>query len=612
MTRLIRWLAPLLVAVTWLLAGHAQARGPSKDAIARMVEDVGRIAKEERIPGVGIALITQEGVRMAGGVGYADIANERQVGPDTCFRVGSITKSFIALTVLRLVERGELELDRPIHEYAPNLVAHNPWMQESPVTLAHVLEHTAGFDDMRFNESGSERTPEMSVTDALAINPKSRTSRWRPGTKMAYANPGTTVAAAVIEEVTGQPFEQVVQREVLEPLDIAPAGFRRTPQLDACVAQGYGDDATPLPYWVTPHRPAGHLTLSPRQLAKLVHMFVRRGEGLVGSTSIDRMERPGTRTHAIDGLAYGLANYGDFSLPSPSRGHNGGLPGFISEYKYFPELGIGWVLLYNTSSPRVGLAHQKIRRRVFRTLAAGKHIESLPQYDASPEELEAWVGSYQPDSPRHEIFAFVERLTMSGHIALTEDDTLTLELGMGARVPLVPVGPNQLSIPGFSGPIVERFDDGTVLLGDTTYQRRPRIWINGRAAGVHWAIRIVTVAPLLLLLPLLRRRRRGEAFSIVVAPAVAVLSLWLVMFALRGAVQAGVLGELHPWTMLLFIATLLAPASAGIATARSLRAWRSYNPLLARLVAMLISFACFGLVVWLHGGHVIGLRTWAW
>ncbi len=606
-----RLLPLLLLAVTWLVGGRAQARGPDPDAMARMLEDVGRIVQATGLPGVGMALVTRDGVVLAGGVGQADREHGTGIGPDTCFRVGSISKTFIALTVLRLVERGVLDLETPIHEYAPDLLAKNPWLRQSPVTLAHVLEHTAGFDDMRFNESGSPDTPELSVAAALAINPRSRTSRWRPGSRMAYANPGTTVAAHVLEQVTGEAFEATVEREVLRPLGIAPAGFRRTPELDGCLARGYGaDGVTPVPYWSTPHRPAGHLTMSPRQLGKLVQMFVGRGDGLVAEASIDRMERSGTREHSIDGLAYGLANYGDFSLPSRARGHNGGLPGFVSEYLYFPELGVGWVLLYNTTSNNVAIAHHAIRRRVFRTLTEGMDLAPAVPYVASREELEGWVGTYEYVSPRHEIFAFIERLLMSARIE-RRDDALVLELGMGAKTPLVPAGPGQLTIPGFSGPMLELHRGGHMLLGDASYVRRAAALVEGRAFAVRWGGRIVVVAPLLLLGLLLGRRRRA-ALPALIPPAVAVVSLWLVAVALVMAGQASVLGRLHPWTLLLFIATLLAPASAGVAIARSIRGLRGQAPVVVRVFALVISVACFALVLWLGSGHFIGLRTWAW
>jgi CubicO group peptidase (beta-lactamase class C family) len=611
MRRLPHLFALLLLAVTWLVGGQAQARSPDADAIARMLQDIGRIVQAEEIPGVGIALVTGDGVVLAAGVGQADREHDKGIGPDTCFRVGSISKTFIALTVLRLVERGVLDLDVPIHEYAPELVARNPWLRESPVTLAHVLEHTAGFDDMHFNEAGSADTPELSVAEALSINPRSRTSRWRPGSRMAYANPGTTVAAHVIEEVTGESFEAVVHREVLGPLEIAPAGFRRTPRLDDCLAQGYGaDGVTPVPYWTTPHRPAGHLTLSPRQLGKLVQMFVRRGDGLVAAASIDRMERSGTREHSIDGLAYGLANYGDFSLPSRARGHDGGLPGFVSEYRYFPELGVGWVLLYNTTSNNLAIAHHAIRRRVFQTLTEGMELARPSPYVPSREELERWVGTYEHVSPRHEIFAFIERLLMAARIEL-RDDGLVIELGLGVEIPLVPVGPGQLTVPGFSGPMLELHEGGQMLLGDASYVRRSAVLVDGRAFAVRWGSRIVIVAPVLVLLLLLGRRRRA-ARRVLIPAAAAAVSLWLVAVALVMAAQAGVLGKFHPWTLLLFVATLLAPASAGVAMARSIRGLWTRAPFLARVVALVISVACFALVMWLRSGHFIGLRTWAW
>ena len=113
---------------------------------------VSAILKKHKVPGVGIALVTKDAVVWTGGVGKADLATDRDVTGDTIFRVGSITKGFVALSALQLAERGKLSLNEKVADVAPEIPVVNPWEATNPVTLANLLEHTAGFDDFSLAE----------------------------------------------------------------------------------------------------------------------------------------------------------------------------------------------------------------------------------------------------------------------------------------------------------------------------------------------------------------------------------------------------------------------------------------------------------------------------
>src|SRR5258708_5220022 len=120
--------------------------------IEELKSAVAAILKKYDIPGIGIALVTKDKVVFTGGVGKADVAANRDVTADTMFRVGSITKSFVALRALQLVEQHKLDLDEKVAEAAPEIPVLNLWEATNPVTLAGLLEHTAGFDDFPLAE----------------------------------------------------------------------------------------------------------------------------------------------------------------------------------------------------------------------------------------------------------------------------------------------------------------------------------------------------------------------------------------------------------------------------------------------------------------------------
>ena len=142
---------PMLDEPRWLL----EARSPLAPAAAapRSLEElqarIAAVLEREGVPGVGLALVDAEGIRWAGGVGVADLETMRPVDADTVFRVGSITKSVVALGVSRLVEQGRLDLGRPLAAWMPEVELENP-LVAPPVdgdngklaNLADAIQHT--------------------------------------------------------------------------------------------------------------------------------------------------------------------------------------------------------------------------------------------------------------------------------------------------------------------------------------------------------------------------------------------------------------------------------------------------------------------------------------
>ena len=173
--------------------------------------------RETGVPGAGIALVRPDGIEWAGGVGLADRDRGDPITADTHFRVGSISKTFIAIALVQQYEDDALDLEAPVTEVAPKIAIENRF-GGSPVTILQLLQHTAGFDDMHFDEMYNlDDTPDIPLAQVLARNPASRRIRWRPGTRMSYSNPGYGVAGDVLEQVTGKPYEDHHSRAHLRP-----------------------------------------------------------------------------------------------------------------------------------------------------------------------------------------------------------------------------------------------------------------------------------------------------------------------------------------------------------------------------------------------------------
>lgn len=589
------------------------------ESIEALREQIAAVLERERVPGVGIALVDRQGVRWAGGVGVADIETRAPVTAHTVFRVGSITKSIVALGVARLWSRGQLSLDRPLYEWLPQLTIDNPFRAQAPVTLAHALEHTAGFDDMRFNETftDDERT---TPAQALALNPRSRTVRWRPGSRMAYSNVGYTVAALALEHVTGEPFDAWLRDQVLAPLGMGDANFGRVAERRAHMATGYIAPDRAARGSPIAHRPAGALLATPAELARLVHFWLRRGQGgphLVPRSALDRIEQAATLEAPATDLAYGLGNYGDVSHPARARGHDGGLPGFLSSYRYFPELGVGYVMLLNGTFSAA--AYVEIRGLLFAYLTRGRPMPEVPIVAPDPKRARH-AGYYEHTSPRMALFAFIDRATQGWSVEPSpEGITVTpLLAGSAARVP---TGADGYRRPHESGTSVRfgRDRDGQRVLTLGWAHAEPRSWL--RAKLRLWLLGIgmllLQLAPLLGALWLLQRILRLQSLhgaGLWLWPAAAGLALMAIPWLLAEAGVREGLGRVEPVTVALCAATLgFALASAlGFAAAVRAAVARNRASWWVRLWPTLTSTLSVVLTLWLGAHGLIGLRTWAW
>ncbi|MGO9454144.1 MAG: serine hydrolase domain-containing protein [Candidatus Binataceae bacterium] len=340
-------------------AASSKPSPPPPQSIDELRKAVADVLAKNHVPGVGIALVTKDKVIWTGGVGKADLASGRDVDADTMFRIGSITKGFVALSLLQLQEKGKISLDAKVADVAPEVPIVNPWEQTDPVRIANLLEHTAGFDDFPLAElydfSGESDVP---LLKTLQMFPEPQHVRWRPGTFASYSNPDYGVAGYIVEKITGQPFEQYVAENILRPLGMAHSDLRLTPEVKAALAQGYEyNPPWPVPYLPISLRTAGEMKSSPNDMARFMRMMLNRGSldgaRIVSPDSITRMETPETSLAARNGLkyGYGLGNIADINHPFVAHGHDGGLDGFLSSYEYVPRTG-RWLLLLDKRLPR--------------------------------------------------------------------------------------------------------------------------------------------------------------------------------------------------------------------------------------------------------------------
>ena len=176
-----------------------------------------RQMKKLHIPGVSFVLVQDGEIVLAKGYGDADLETGSPISPDTTvMRIGSISKLFVATAVMQLVEQGKLDLDTDINQYLTAFQVQDTFGE--PVTLAQLLTHTAGFEDPPY-ESYTDPGLVRPLGAYLAESMPPRTEP--PGETHRYSNHGYALAAYVVEQVSGQPFDQYVSEQILQPLGMS-------------------------------------------------------------------------------------------------------------------------------------------------------------------------------------------------------------------------------------------------------------------------------------------------------------------------------------------------------------------------------------------------------
>jgi CubicO group peptidase (beta-lactamase class C family) len=280
----------LALVVSCALLGAPAARAAEEDepaphSLEELKLKLQAVLDETGTPGVGLALVNRDGTEWAGGIGLADVASHRPAADDTLFRIGSVSKMFVALAVLALVEDGRMSLEDTAASLAPDVAFSNPWQETDPVRVVHLLEHTSGFDDISLREYADSREPPISLADGLALRPSTRTSRWRPGTRHAYCNAGPAFAARIVEHITGATCEQWVRERFFVPLHMENATYLKPEDPTSLATLYYSDGVTPQPYWHICIRPAGAINASPTEMANVVRLLLHRAGSRDGSCS---------------------------------------------------------------------------------------------------------------------------------------------------------------------------------------------------------------------------------------------------------------------------------------------------------------------------------------
>ena len=304
--------------------------------------------RRDDIPGVVVALVKDGQILFAKGYGYADVAAKRPVTVDTTlFRIASISKLFTWTAVMQIVEQGKIELDRDVNEYLDFRI---PATYPQPITLRHLMMHTAGFQEALFNSAlPPNQLPTLREFLVARLPPRI----FPPGETPAYSNYGGALAGYIVERVSGQPFKDYADYHIFQPLGMRHSTFAQPlpGSLEPLLARGYRFASEPPRNFETvqPY-PSGSMSSTAEDMTRF--MIAQLDEGRLGNVRILKpetariMQNRGFGPIPVkNGMA--LAFFEGLRNGYRSIGHAGGLPSFRSQLILVPDLRLGFFLAQN-------------------------------------------------------------------------------------------------------------------------------------------------------------------------------------------------------------------------------------------------------------------------
>ena len=333
----------LIVAVATQIAPlHAQRAQPAATARDTVDRFVAAEMARKHIPGVSIAVVRRGRVVRADGYGVADLEHEVPVTPQTVFKIGSVSKQFLATGIMLLAQVGRLSVDDPVAKYFTD--APESWRG---ITLRHFLTHTSGV-----TREGPAFDPLKTQPDSVVIRSAfARPLEFPTGSKYQYCNVCYFTLADIIARVSGKPWDAFLAERVFRPTGMTATRTTTTTDLVPHRARGYtwSDSGYVNAPEFLALRPSGAFLSTVLDLAKW-ETALDRG-GVLTPASRAAMWTP---VRLTDGSAYGYGFGWELdSLDGHRQVHHGGsLPGFRAEFARFPNDSLAVIVLTNADGAR--------------------------------------------------------------------------------------------------------------------------------------------------------------------------------------------------------------------------------------------------------------------
>ncbi|MGE6753704.1 serine hydrolase domain-containing protein [Rossellomorea sp. NPDC071047] len=361
----------------------------------QITQYINELLHDQQGVGVSVAIVKDAETVYSKGFGNARIGSaERPIDGDTWMSIQSVSKNFMALSIMQLVEKNVIALDDAVVTYLPYFRTKNK-EQSDAITIRHVMSHTAGFPSEVgianmiapnvkeiFSDTPTEFQEaldhyQLTEEEITSINTREDITKWfkkveleyPPGEGWNYCTDAYVILADLFEKVTGSKWEASLTGDILTPL-----GMERTTSDSHVVEKNQnsaryyvGEDKMETPFPINPiSAPIGYLYSTANDLANYLTIHLNKDSDVLRSDLIEEMQKPlhlvseEWRAPGCDVRSYGLAWFTDTYRGYKIVEHGGGQMGVRSLMTIAPELNLGVVVLLNFD----GTIHHDICDRV--------------------------------------------------------------------------------------------------------------------------------------------------------------------------------------------------------------------------------------------------------
>ncbi|WP_286058939.1 serine hydrolase domain-containing protein [Bacillus mojavensis] len=359
-----------ILSVQTLNGGQASAQTPVDKRIDVLIE---KQMKESRIPGISVIAVKGNEVVYKKGFGYADEEHNRPVTSSTLFEMGSTSKAFTALGVLRLARLGTISLNDPVSRYVSGFYAVYKGKRED-ITISQLLHHTSGIPFLSIADIKAD-----SRKDALEQTAKGLQGvklSHKPGTAFEYATINYDVLGYIIEQASGQPYERYMAEHVFKQLDMSNTYAGRTAGHAGDVSEGFKIGFVKARAYKAPeyrgNTPAGYIFTNGEDLSKWLQFQLKHSDADIDRL-IEQSHLPDKSVKAVEPGVYYGAGWSVFEKKGRVKEvfHAGSNPNFSSFIIVSSDdnAAVGVLANMNSAYP------EKIARSVLQTISGQNQIE---------------------------------------------------------------------------------------------------------------------------------------------------------------------------------------------------------------------------------------------
>lgn len=309
----------------------------------------------ETTAGASIVILKDRQIILSKGYGYADIENQIKINANTAvFEWGSISKLFVWVSVMQLVEQGMMDLEEDINNYLPPGFL-TKLTYDAPITMLDLMNHTAGFEENVFDLGYATESPVKSLEEGLKLAEPNQI--YQPGKVVAYSNYSTSLAAYIVQLLTEQNFNDYVDEQIFQKLGIlnstAYLALGRNEYITTNKVNGYelieeGHFKQSTPYYMSMY-PSGGINGTAQDLANFAMALMPQSDHenvlFKDNNTLATMLSESYSVHEnVPGIAHGFWAYeGKFK----GFTHGGNTVSFSSNFHIVPEENFAVIVLTN-------------------------------------------------------------------------------------------------------------------------------------------------------------------------------------------------------------------------------------------------------------------------